>query len=158
MAENYTMLSDTLAGSEGSGFITRNGRNRKFYEISKVDAHVELKVAERKLLGHRMSQHKVVGASGSGSGTFYFMNSDALKEFLDYKKTGKFAGSTMQFTNEDPQSTVGRQTVTLFHVILSTIPVAYLEDDSEDPITFDSDFTFDDCDCLEAFQPPENLR
>ncbi|MFQ8839819.1 MAG: hypothetical protein ACLR8P_01520 [Clostridium fessum] len=26
-----------------------------------------------------MSQHKVVGASGSGSGTFYFMNSDALK-------------------------------------------------------------------------------
>ena len=158
MAENYTMLSDTLAGSEGSGFITRNGRNRKFCEISKVDAHVELKVAERKLLGHRMSQHKVVGASGSGSGTFYFMNSDALKEFLDYKKTGKFAGSTMQFTNEDPQSTVGRQTATLFHVILSTIPVAYLEDDSEDPITFDSDFTFDDCDCLDAFQLPENLR
>ena len=151
MAENYTMLSDTLAGSEGSGFITRNGQNRKFYEISKVDAHVELKIAEKKLLGHRMSQHKVVGASGSGSGTFYFMNSDALKEFLDYKKTGKFAGSTMQFTNEDPQST-------LFHVILSTIPVAYLEDDSEDPITFDSDFTFDDCDCLEAFQLPENLR
>ena len=92
MAENYTMLSDTLAGSEGSGFITRNGQNRKFYEISKVDAHVELKIAEKKLLGHRMSQHKVVGASGSGSGTFYFMNSDALKEFLDYKKTGKFAG------------------------------------------------------------------
>jgi hypothetical protein len=33
-----------------------------------------------------------------------------------------------------------------------------LEDDSEDPITFDSDFTFDDCDCLEAFQLPENMR
>ena len=47
MAENYTMLSDTLAGSEGSGFITRNGQNRKFYEISKVDAHVELKSQRR---------------------------------------------------------------------------------------------------------------
>ncbi|MFR4578377.1 MAG: phage tail tube protein [Clostridium fessum] len=60
----------------------------------------------------------------------------------------------MQFTNEDPQSTVGRQTVSLFHVVLNTIPLAYLEDDSEDPITFDSDFTFDDCGCLEAFQLP----
>ena len=44
------------------------------------------------------------------------------------------------------------------NVILKTIPIAYLEDDSEDPITFDSDFTFDDCDCLEAFQLPENFR
>lgn len=158
MAENYTQYSDTLSASEGSGYITRNGQNRKLYDISKVDAHVELKVSERKLLGHRMSQHKVVGATGSGSATFYFMNSDALKEFLDYKKTGKYGGSTMQFTNEDPQSTIGRQTVTLYHVVLNTIPVAYLEDNSEDPVTFDSDFTFDDCDCLEAFQLPENMR
>ena len=86
------------------------------------------------------------------------MNSDALKEFLGYKKNGVYPASTLQFLNEDPQSTVGRQTVTLFHVILKTVPVAYLEDDSEDPITFDSDFTFDDCDCLEAFQLPENFR
>ena len=105
-----------------------------------------------------MKQHKVVGATGEGSGTFYFMNSDALKEFINYKKNGIYQACTLQFTNEDPQSTVGRQTVTLFHVILKTIPVAYLEDDSEDPITFDSDFTFDDCDCLEAFQLPENMR
>ena len=138
---NYTKLDDTLSGSEGKGFITRDGQNREMFEISKVDAHITLSVTEKKLLGHRMKQHKVNGATGEGSGTFYFMNSDAL-----------------QFTNEDPQSTVGRQTVTLFHVIFKTIQVAYLEDDSEDPITFDADFTFDDCDCLEAFQLPENMR
>ena len=155
---NYTKLIDTLGGSEGKGFITRSGQNREMFEISKIDAHVTLTVAERKLLGHRMTQHKVVGATGEGSGTFYFMNSDALKEFLGYKRNGVYPASTLQFVNEDPQSTVGRQTVTLFHVILKTIPIAYLEDDSEDPITFDSDFTFDDCDCLEAFQLPENFR
>ena len=114
---NYTKLSDTLGGSEGKGFITRSGQNRKMFEISKIDAHVTLTVAERKLLGHRMTQHKVVGATGEGSGTFYFMNSDALKEFLGYKKNGVYPASTLQFVNEDPQSTVGRQTVTLFHVI-----------------------------------------
>ena len=155
---NYTKLDDTLSGSEGKGFITRGGQNREMFEISKIDAHVTLSVTEKKLLGQHMKQHKVTGATGEGSGTFYFMNSDALKEFISYKKNGIYPASTLQFTNEDPQSTVGRQTVTLFHVILKTIPVAYLEDDSEDPITFDSDFTFDDCDCLEAFQLPENMR
>ena len=158
MAENYTMLSDTLGSSEGMGYITRDGQNRRMFDLSKVEAYVDLKVTEKQLMGHRMVQHKVTGASGSGSATFYFMNSDALKEFAKYKKTGKFAGASMQFTNEDPQSTGGRQTVTLFHVILKKIPVAYLDDSSEDPITFDSDFTFDDCDCLEAFQLPENMR
>lgn len=155
---NYTKLDDTLSGSEGKGFITRGGQNREMFEISKVDAHITLSVTEKKLLGHRMKQHKVNGATGEGSGTFYFMNSDALKEFINYKKNGVYPACTLQFTNEDPQSTVGRQTVTLFHVIFKTIQVAYLEDDSEDPITFDADFTFDDCDCLEAFQLPENMR
>ena len=91
---NYTQLSDTLGGSEGKGFITRSGQNREMFEISKIDAHVTLTVAEKKLLGHRMKQHKVVGATGEGSGTFYFMNSDALKEFLGYKKNGVYPAST----------------------------------------------------------------
>lgn len=155
---NYTKLDDTLAGSEGSGYITRGGQNRAMFEISKISAYVTLTVTEKKLLGHRMKQHKVAGATGEGSGTFYFMNSDALKEFISYKKNGVYPASTLQFQNEDPQSTVGRQTVTLFNVVFKTIPVAYLDDDSENPITFDSDFTFDDCDCLEAFKLPENMR
>lgn len=155
---NYTQLDDTLASSEGKGFITRDGQNREMFEISKIDAHVTLSVSEKKLLGHRMKQHKVTGATGEGSGTFYFMNSEALKSFLSYKQNGQFPAVTLQFMNEDPQSTVGRQTVSLYHVILTTVPVAYMEDDSDDPITFDSDFTFDDCDCLEEFQLPENYR
>lgn len=99
---NYTKLDDTLSGSEGKGFITRSRANREMFEISKIDAHVTLSVTEKKLLGHRMKQHKVVGATGEGSGTFYFMNSDALKEFINYKKNGIYPACTLQFTNEDP--------------------------------------------------------
>ena len=84
---NYTQLSDTLGGSEGKGFITRSGQNREMFEISKIDAHVTLTVAEKSFSGTAWKQHKVVGATGEGSGTFYFMNSDALKEFIGYKRT-----------------------------------------------------------------------
>ena len=158
MAEKYPTLSDTLGASEGRGFITRSGKNRQLFELSKIEARVELKVTERRLLGHRMTQHKVTGATGTGSATFYFMNSEAYKEFLEYKNSGVYKGVTLQLTNEDPQSTIGRQSVCLFNTIIKNVPVAYLDDNSDDPITFDSDFTFDDCDCLEAFQLPENFR
>lgn len=154
----YTKLADTLSGNNGTGYITRNGQNRPLFELSKLDAHITLKVTEKQLLGHRMTQHKVVGATGEGSGTFYFMNSEALKEFLEYRRSGQYRGVTLQVSNIDPQSTIGRQTVALYNVILKNIPVASIDAGSDDPITFDSDFTFDDMDCLEAFVLPENYR
>ena len=116
------------------------------------------KVQEKQTLGHRMTQHKIIGATGEGSGTFYFMNSQMLREFVSYMKNGIAPEVTTQIVNEDPQSTIGRQSVALYHMILNTVPVAYLDDDSEDPITFDSDFTFDDMGLLEQFQMPENFR
>ena len=58
MAENYTMLSDTLGSSEGMGYITRDGQNRRMFDLSKVEAYVDLKVTEKQLMGHRMVQHK----------------------------------------------------------------------------------------------------
>jgi len=64
----------------------------------------------------------------------------------------------VQVKNEDPQSTIGKQEVVLSNVILATIPAAILDDQSDDPITFDTDFTFDDIEILESFKLPENYR
>ena len=62
--KNYTKLADLVTGSEGSAFITVDGQNRYFFELSKIEANIEFTVLARKLLGHRMKQHKVVGAEG----------------------------------------------------------------------------------------------
>lgn len=42
--------------------------------------------------------------------------------------------------------------------ILAKVPVAALDDSSEDLSTVDTDFTFDDVDDLESFTLPENMR
>jgi len=63
----------------------------------------------------------------------------------------------LQVINEDLQSTTGKQEVVMTNVIFATIPVAAIEE-SDDPITFDSDFTFDDIENLESFTIPENYR
>ena len=158
MAENYTRLSDTLSAKEGKAYITIDGQNRELFEISSLTAQIDLSVQERRMLGHRMTQHKVVGATGTGSMTLYFMNSQMLKQAIQYLRTGNYKGLKIQVKNEDPQSTVGKQEVVLLNVILATIPVATLDDQSDDPITFDTDFTFDDIEVLESFKIPENYR
>jgi len=158
MAENYTRLSDTLSAKEGKAYITIDGQNRELFEISALTAQIDLTVQERRMLGHRMTQHKVVGATGTGSMTMYFMNSQMLNQAIQYLRTGNYKGLKVQVKNEDPQSTIGKQEVVLSNVILATIPVTTLDDQSDDPITFDTDFTFDDIEVLEGFKLPENYR
>jgi hypothetical protein len=158
MADNYTRLADTISSKEGKAFITINGINRELFEISSLKAQLELIVQARRMMGHRMTQHKVVGAEGTGSMTMYFMNSDMLRLAIAYIKEGKYGGLKLQVKNEDAQSTIGAQEVVLLNVLLKTIPVAVIDDQSEDPITIDTDFTFDDLEGLSFFALPENYR
>ncbi len=158
MADNYVRLADTISSKEGKAYITINGVNRELFEISSLSAQLELVVQARRMLGHRMTQHKVTGAEGTGSMTMYFMNSDMLRLALAYIKDGSYGGIKLQVKNEDEQSTIGTQEVVLLNVILATIPVTTLDDQSDDPITIDTDFTFDDIDGLSYFDLPENYR
>ncbi len=158
MADNYVRLSDTISAKEGKAYITINGQNRELFEISSLKAQLELKVQERQMMGHRMTQHKVVGATGTGSMTMYFMNSDMLNLAIDYIKEGKYGGLKLRVINEDSQSTVGKQDVELKNVLFKTIPVTTLDDQSDDPITIETEFTFDDLTGLEFFQSPANFR
>ena len=158
MAENYTRLAVTISALEGKAYFTIVGHYRELFEISALTAQIDLIVQERRMLGHRMTQHKVVGATGTGSMTIYFMNSQMLNQAIQYLRTGNYKGLKIQVKNEDSQSTIGKQEVVLLNVILTTIPVATLDDQSDDPITFDTDFTFDDIEVLESFKIPENYR
>lgn len=158
MADNYTRLADTISSKEGKAYITINGENRELFEISKLTAQLELNIQSRNMLGHRMTQHKVTGAEGTGSMTMYFMNSDMLRLAIQYIKEGKYGGLKLQVRNEDEQSTIGAQEVVLLNVLLKTVPITTLDDQSDDPITIDTDFTFDDIEGLSYFDLPESYR
>lgn len=158
MDNNYTRLADTISSKEGKAYITIDGVNRELFEISSLSAQLELNIQARRMLGHRMTQHKVTGAEGTGSMTMYFMNSSMLRQALDYIKKGSYGGIKIQVKNEDEQSTVGAQEVVLLNVLLGTIPVATIDDQSDDPVTVDTDFTFDDMEVLSYFDLPENYR
>jgi hypothetical protein len=153
----YTKLADTISAQEGTAFITLDGVTRELFEISSLRAQLDLVVQERRMLGSRMTQHKVTGVTGSGSATLYFMNSEQLNQTISYIKSGTRGNITLLVTNNDPQSSVGEQKVKLSNVIFNTIPVAVLEE-SDDPVTFDSDFTFDGIDNENSFVLPEYIK
>lgn len=157
MADKYLRLADTISAKEGSAFIIINGANRPLFEVSTLKAQLDLTVQTRKMLGNRMTQHKIVGAEGTGSMTMYFMNSDMLKLAIGYLSNGNFGTISIRVVNEDPQSSVGSQEVILNNVLLKTIPVASLDDQSDDPITVDTDFTFDSISNMKYFNNPEGF-
>ncbi|MEG0565831.1 MAG: phage tail tube protein [Hungatella sp.] len=154
----YTKIADLVSGTEGNAFITVDGQNRYFFELSKIDGSIEFTVLAKRLLGHRMKQHKVVGAEGKGSLTMYNVSPVVLAIYQRYIKEGKTPQISIQTTNEDSSSTIGRRTVVMRNCILAKVPVTGLDDSSEDLSTVDSDFTFDDVDELESYTLPENMR
>lgn len=154
----YTKIADLVTGNEGNAYITIDGQNRYFFEISKIDSSVEFTVIAKRTLGHRMKQHKVVGAEGKGSMTLYNVSPAALEIYRKYVSEGRTPQISIQTTNEDPASSIGRRTVVMRNCILAKVPVVYLDDTSEDLNTTDSDFTFDDLDELESYTLPENMR
>lgn len=157
MADNYLRLADTISAKEGSAFILIDGVSRVLFEVSSLKAQIDLTVQSRKTLGSRMTQHKIVGAEGTGSMTMYFMNSEMLKMAVEYLSSGAFRNISLKVVNEDPQSSVGKQEVVLQNVLFKTIPVVSLDDQSDDPITVDTDFTFDSLDKLDFFNRPESF-
>lgn len=154
----YAKLSDMLNASEGEAYITINGQRRLLFEIAKLSAQLEYSVTEKRMLGNRMKQHKVTGIAGSGSMTMYFANSELLKQATDYINSGIYTEITIKVTNKDPKSTFGTSEVLLNNVIISSLLVAYLEGDSEDPITHDTDFTFDGIESMSSFTTPSIFK
>jgi len=158
MSENFTRLSDTLSTNEGTAYITINGQNRQLFEVVKIEANIEKTVLEKRMLGNKITQHKVIGAKITGSATLALMNGDLLKATLNYLKTGVYPNIKLQLKNLDPSSTVGAREVILTGVIFNNDLLSLLDSDSEDMATFDTDFTADGIEVLSDFKLPQNYR
>jgi hypothetical protein len=158
MDNNYVKLSDTLSAQEGNVFITINGQNRPLFEVVKINANIAKDIKEKKMLGNRITQHKIIGASISGSATLALMNGDLLKATVDYLKTGVYPPITIQLKNLDQASTVGTRQAALTGVIFNTDLISMLDSDSDDIVTYDTDFTADGIELLSDFGLPANYK
>jgi len=144
---------DTISGQEGKATAKIGNEIKDMFYIKTLEATVEKNKQEVRTLGKRGVQHKTTGWSGSGSMTIYYVTSEFVRMAKDYIKKGVDTYFTVTVENNDPTSTVGKQTTTLFNVNVNSIPVAKL--DVEDAVLeADLDFTFDDLDLIDEFTQP----
>ena len=144
---------DTLSGQAGKATATINGSVEEMFYLKDIEATLEKNKTEVKTLGKRGVQNKAAGWTGTGSMTLYYVTSLFRKQAIDYVKTGRDTNFTITIVNDDPGSSVGKQTIVLYNCNIDSVILAKLDVES-DVLDESIDFTFDDVDILDAFGNP----
>ena len=152
MSKNVTMKArDTISASLAECFITVGSRRYNFMQAIKVEVNFEKTKTEVPILGKTGKGNKATGWKGTGSATFHYNQSVFRQMMLDYKETGEDTYFDMQITNEDPTSTVGKQTIILIDCNIDGGILAKFDADA-DYLDEDMDFTFEDFSIPESFK------
>lgn len=152
---DYLMARDTISGQEGRAFATIEGKVEPMFYAKNVEATVKKNKAEVKTLGRRVVQHKAAGWTGEGKMTIYTVTSTFRKIMLNYMKSGVDTYFDIMVVNDDPASSIGKQTVILKGVNLDEVVMAKLDTES-DVLEEEVSFTFEDVDLMDSFSAPKN--
>ena len=153
MADNwaYMKAKDAISGKEGSLYATIDGKVIQVAECKSINAKITKNKTEFKALGYRGTQYKATGWSGSGTLTIHYASSRWAKMMIDYAKKGIDTYFKLQIINEDPTSSIGKQTVTLIDVNFDEAEIAKIDNDAEF-LDETMNFTFSDVEMPDEFK------
>jgi hypothetical protein len=118
---------------------------------------MEKNKVEVPILGKTGKGNKAAGWKGTGSATFHF-NTSVFREILqEYTRTGKDIYFDMQLVNEDPTSSVGKQTIMLIDCNLDGGIIAQFDADA-DYLEDEFDFTFEDWKLMDKFDALDGMN
>ncbi|MDP4120960.1 MAG: phage tail tube protein [Bacillota bacterium] len=148
---------DTISGKMGKAVMNLNGSIEDLFMAKKVEAKTTIKKNTIYAIGTRATQHKAVGWEGKGTLTMFMFTSVFRNLVKQFSKTGVMPFFDLTVINDDPNSTIGRQTVVLYNCLLDDSIIARLDvgtDELEDEVSF----TFDDFDILDSFKKAKPIQ
>lgn len=146
---------DTISGQEGRAYANIGGEVHDMFYIKTLEATVEKEKVEVKTLGRRGTQHKANGWSGTGSMTIYYTTTRFRELMRKYVESGVDTYFSINIVNEDPNSSIGKQDVTLTGVNLNSVLIAKLDTESE-LLDEEIEFTFEGFQIQSQFNTPTN--
>ncbi len=150
MNDNVMSAKDTISASLAECFATINGRRYNILQLINLEATMEKTKTEVPIMGKTGKGNKSTGWKGTGSATLHYNTSIFRELAYEYKKTGQDVYFDIQLTNEDPTSSVGRQTVILKDCNFDSVLLAKADADAE-YLDESMDFTFEDFEIPEKF-------
>lgn len=157
---SYILAKDALNGKQGKAFITlHKDAGDEIYElfsVRKVNAKVDYQKADFKVVGTNTVQKKTTGATKTGTMSIYFGTKLFVDMAREYEKTGKVLFFDMQVINEDPSTSVGKQTINYYGCSLDSIPLSILDADA-DFLEQEVGFSYTSFEVLDDFTDPATL-
>ncbi len=151
--ENVALMeaADSVYGSLAECYLTIEGRRYNFMSIIDFESNWDVKIVEVPILGKVGMGHKPAGGKGTWKGTAHY-NQSYFRILADtYQKTGVIPYFEIQVSNEDPTSSVGRQTVIHRGCLCEKFPLAKFQA-GEDLLDEELSGTFESWDLPETFQ------
>ncbi|GHU85611.1 hypothetical protein FACS1894198_3770 [Clostridia bacterium] len=147
---NTMHAKDAVSASLAECYVTINGHRYNFMQAINLEANFEKTKVEIAILGQTGKGNKATGWKGTGSATFYHNTSIFRNLMYRFKNTSEEMYFDIQVTNEDPTSSVGRQTVILKDCNIDGGILTKFDAGGE---TLDEsmDFTFEDFEIPEKF-------
>ena len=148
---------DAISGSLAKCFVTVGNKRYNFMQAINVKAEMEKNKVEVPILGKTGKGNKAAGWKGTGSATFHF-NTSVFREILQaYSRPVKDIYFDMQLVNEDPTSSVGKQTIMLIDCNLDGGIIAQFDADA-DYLEDEFDFTFEDWKLMDKFNALDGMN
>lgn len=148
---------DAISAPLAECFVTIDGNRYNFMQAIDLEASFEKNKTEVPILGRTAKGNKASGWTGSGSATFHYNTSIFRKLLIRYKETGEDIYFDIQVTNEDPTSTIGRQTVILKDCNMDGGILAKFDADGE-YLDESINFTFEDFEMPEEFKMLDGMQ
>lgn len=147
---------DAISSSLAECYVTIDGTRYNFMQAINLEATMEKTKTEIPVLGKSGKGNKGTGWKGTGNATFHFNTSIFRKAMKEFKDKGTDFYFDIQITNEDPTSSVGRQTIVLKDCNLDNIILTKFDADGE-YLDESMDFTFEDWEMPEEFTNPVGM-
>ena len=111
MSDTIMNAGDAVYGGLAECYLTIGTRRYNFMSITEFESKWDVNIKDVPVLGKVGMGHKPAGGKGTWKGKAHY-NQSYMRIIADeYQETGTMPYFEMQVSNEDPTSTVGRQTI-----------------------------------------------
>lgn len=143
---------DSVSASLAECYVTIGSKRYNAFNFTKFEAQVKKTKKKVPILGRTGKGNKSTGWEGTFKATIHYNTSIYRRMLLDFKNTGADVYFDIQITNEDPSSSVGRQTIIFKNCNMDDGILAKFDASSDDSLTEDVNGTFDDFEMPEEFK------
>lgn len=156
MEKKYLLERDALNGKEGKGFAIIDGEVIEIFRFKNFSLKATFDITPFKVVGTIKKQKKTTGIELGGSFVVYMGMPEWANIVNKYLKFGQQTYFSLQIANDDPNVTIGGQTINIKNCQITSADIIKLDADA-DFLDQNVEYSCLDFDIIEQFNLPETV-